>query len=158
MSLDKTDSFVANLCKYMQEYMKGVVQKGIYDKPASNSYLRTRDFIKSIQYKVNRSGSDVDRKYQVKVYFDTGLIRPMRALYPGMYNHHMSGTYSEPNPIDMSSELPEMYDKGFKRNGKTIQLNIIRKTKKAFPVEEVKDVLASDMLKSLTSELGKYKK
>ena len=158
MSFKRTDVAVDKLASDMHKKMQSIVKEGVYDKPETPNYVRTGDLLSSIQKRVEKSGSGLSKEYRIKVYFDTGLIRPIRAIFPGYFNHHMTGTNLDENPQDVSDVLPEWYDKGFDRNGKKIKLDILKKTKEAFPPEKVKEIVMEDLKSAITEGLQKYKK
>ena len=158
MSLNKTDIAVEKLSDDMHEKMRSIVKEGIYDTPQSYYYIRTFDLLNSIQKRVSKTGKGLNKKYTVKVYFDTGLIRPTRAVFPGYFNNHMTGTSEDADAQDVSDVLPEWYDKGFERHGKTIKLDILNKTKTAYPANKIKDVVMEDLKSIITEDLRKYKK
>ena len=158
MSFEKTDVAVDKLANDIQDKMKSIVKDGVYGRPGSANYARTGDLLNSIQKKVECSGSGMNRNYTIKVYFDTKLIRPQVSSNPKMYNQHMTGRGSSKNPKDVSSLLPEWYDEGFRRGKEEIKLDILDKTKKAFPIDRIKQIVGEDLLKVATEGLQKYKK
>ena len=95
---------------------------------------------------------------QFDIYFDTKLIRPQVSSNPKMYNQHMTGRGSSKNPKDVSSLLPQWYDEGFRRGKEEIKLDILDKTKEAFPIDKIKQIVGEDLLKVATEGVQKYKK
>lgn len=158
MSFSKTDKFVDNLGEKMHLFMLDIIKRGIYDKPESPRYIRTFDMADAIKYKTYKDGDGVNKDYKIKVYYDINRIRPIMAADPDYFNHHMTGMGFDPSAEDVSHLLPMWYDKGFKRHNKSIMLRFVDKTKRQFPPELVKDVVAKDLKDTLLQDFAKYKK
>ena len=139
------DVVVEGMAKEIQDYMKEIIKKEVYDAPASEHYARTGDLLNSVQFKV----TPMKDSYRIQVGFDKSLIRPRVSSNPYMYNQHMTGRGNAKHPRDVSGKLPEWYDKGFTRHGKHIQTNIVNRTKEAFPVKDLEDRLATAILSQL---------
>ena len=139
------DAVVDSIAKEIQDYMKNIIKREVYDVPPTTCYARTGDLLNSVRFEIKSTGDG----YKVQIGFDKSLIRPKVSSNPDMYNHHMTGKGNDPHPRDVSDKLPKWYDKGFVRNGKLIKTNVVDRTKEAFPIE----VIRSRVIEAILSDL-----